>query len=339
MVTIKEIANMLGMSTTTVSNVIHGKTSEVSQKTVERVQKILEEYEYVPNMNARNLAQNESKIIGIAVKARKDKYVNILADPFYGPLLGAVEAAVRSKGYFMMIYISHDINELMSHVSTWNVDGLILSGMLSDDFVRVRSRYKKPVVLIDSYMHKEITKYVNVGLEDRQGAYEMTRYLISQGHSKIGFLTDNLEGVDYYRFQGFEQAMAEAGISVGEESLLLFRPGEDERESSLKEIYCELGKYTVVMCMSDYYAAMLMNFLHDQGMQIPEDISITGFDDNMIGQMMRPALTTVSQDIELKGRTAVDALISMIKGEVLNRDIKLPVKLVIRDSVMKIAQD
>lgn len=339
MVTIKEIANMLGISTTTVSNVIHGKTGEVSQKTVERVQKILEEYEYVPNINARNLAQNQSKIIGIAVKARKDKYVNILADPFYGPLIGAAEAAVRSYGYFMMIYISHDINELMSHVSTWNADGLILSGMLPDDFIRVRSRYKKPVVLIDSYMHKEITKYVNVGLEDKRGAYEMTRYLLSQGHSKIGFLTDNLEGVDYFRFQGFEKAMAEEEITVGEENLLLFRPGEDERESSLKEIYTELDKYTALMCMSDYYGAMVMNFLYDQGVQVPDDISITGFDDNMIGQMMRPALTTVNQDIELKGKTAVDSLISMMNGEVLNKDIKLPVNLVIRDSVKNLHRD
>lgn len=333
MITIKEIANMLDISTTTVSNVIHGKAGEVSQKTVEKVQKILEEYEYVPNINARNLAQNESKIIGVAIKARKDKYVNILADPFFGRLLGGIEKEARENGYFMMVYISHDINELMGQVATWNVDGLILSGMLPDDFVRVRSRYKKPVVLIDSYLHKEIARYVNVGLEDKQGAYQMTKYLASKGHRKVGFLTDNLEGVDYFRFQGFKQAMEEEGVAVGEESILLLRPGEDEKEESLKEIYNELQKYTALMCMSDFYAAMIMNYLYDQGMRVPEDISITGFDDNMIGRVMRPKLTTIHQDIEQKGKTAVDTLIRMVNGEEISQDIKLPACLIEGDSV------
>ena len=77
MITIKEMAEMLGISTTTVSNVINGKTSEVSQKTAEKVQKLLDEYDYVPNMNAKNLAQNHSRLIGIVLKRKKDKYDNI----------------------------------------------------------------------------------------------------------------------------------------------------------------------------------------------------------------------------------------------------------------------
>ena len=79
MVTIKDMAEILGISTTTVSNVIHGKTSQVSQKTVERVEKLLEEYEYVPNINARNLANNSSGIIGLAIKGRKDRCDNLIA--------------------------------------------------------------------------------------------------------------------------------------------------------------------------------------------------------------------------------------------------------------------
>lgn len=339
MITIKEIADMLDISTTTVSNVIHGKTGEVSQKTVERVQDLLERYEYVPNINARNLAQNQSKIIGLAIKGRRDKYMNILADPFFGPLLGAIELEVHQKGYFMMIYISNDISELMGYVSTWNADGLILSGMTPDDFVRIRSRYKKPMVLIDSYLPKELTKYANVGLEDKKGTYEMTRYLISQGHQRIGVVADNLEGVDYYRYQGFEQAMQEAGLSVTDDNLILFRPGKEDRESSLEEIYRERGRFTALMCMSDFYAALIMNYLYDKGVRIPEDISITGYDDNLIGRMIRPALTTIHQDVEEKGTIAVETLIRMIDGEELYQDRKLPIHLVIRSSVKNLNEN
>lgn len=333
MITIKEIADMLDISTTTVSNVIHGKTGEASGKTVERVQRLLEQYEYVPNINARNLAQNQSKIIGLAIKGRRDKYMNVLADPFFGPLLGAIELEVHQKGYFMMIYISNDMGELMGYVSTWNVDGLILSGMTPDDYIKVRSRYKKPMVLIDSYLPKELTKYVNIGLEDKKGAYEMARYLISQGHKRIGVVTDNLEGVDYYRYQGFEQAMKEAGLPVAEDNLILMRPGKKERESSLEEIYNERKRFTVFMCMSDFYAALIIGYLYDRGICVPEDISVTGYDDNIVGRMIRPGLTTVHQNVEKKGTIAVETLIRMIDGEELYQDRKLPVNLVLRNSV------
>lgn len=97
MITIKDMAEMLGISTTTVSNVIHGKTSEVSQKTVERVEKLLDKYEYVPNISARSLSQNSSKIIGVALKCRKDKYANLFSDPFFGELIGALEAEIRQE--------------------------------------------------------------------------------------------------------------------------------------------------------------------------------------------------------------------------------------------------
>ncbi len=334
MITIKDMAEMLGISTTTVSNVIHGKTSEVSQKTVERVEKLLEEYEYVPNISARSLTQNCSNIIGVALKCRKDKYTNLIMDPFFGELLGALEAEIRARGYFMMIYISNDISEIIRNVLTWNVDGLILVGMLHDDFIRVKSRYKKPTVLIDSYAPREIMNYVNIGLDDEKGAYEITCYLLKMGHRKIAFLADNMEGVDYIRFQGHQRALLDYGLEMQEENLLIFHPGTVERESSLRELYCQAKNYTAFMCCSDYYAVILMNYFMDRGIKIPEDLSVTGFDDNLMSRIVRPALTTVGQDVTEKGQLAVDYLLKMIQGtEFSESDVKLPVKVVIRDSV------
>ncbi len=334
MITIKDMAEMLGISTTTVSNVIHGKTSEVSQKTVERVEKLLEEYEYVPNISARSLTQNRSKIIGVALKGRKDKYTNLIADPFFAELIGSLEAEIRAQGYFMMIYISNDISEIIRNVLTWNVDGLILVGMLHDDFIRIKSRYKKPMVLIDSYAPREIMKYVNIGLEDEEGAYQMTRYLLKMGHRRIAFLADNMEGVDYIRYKGHQRALEDYGLKMQEKNLLIFHPGTVERESSLRDLYYRAKEYTAFMCCSDYYAAILMNYFMDRGIRIPEDLSVTGFDDNLMSKIVRPALTTVGQDVTKKGRLAVDYLLKMIQGiEFPEWDVKLPTEMVIRDSV------
>lgn len=340
MVTIKDMAEMLGISTTTVSNVIHGKTSEVSQKTVERVEKILEEYEYVPNISARSLTQNSSKIIGVALKCRRDKYTNLFMDPFFGELIGALEAEIRARGYFMMIYTSNDISEIIRNVLTWNVDGLILVGMLHDDFIRIRSRYKNPMVLIDSYASREIANYVNIGLEDEEGAYEITRYLLKMGHRKIAFLADNMEGVDYTRYVGHQRALEEYGLEMEEENLLIFHPGTVERESSLRELYYRCKNYTAFMCCSDYYAVLLMNYFMDRGIRIPEDLSITGFDNNQMSRVVRPALTTVGQDVTKKGKLAVEYLLKMIEGtEFEEWDVKLPTELVIRDSVRAVNQE
>ena len=333
MVTIKDMAEMLGISTTTVSNVIHGRTKQVSPQTVERVQKLLDEYDYVPNINARNLAQNQTRIIVVAIKTRKDKYPNVLADPFFGELIGSVEAEIRRQGYFMMLYISNDILDIMKYISSWNADGLILIGMLHDDFIRVRSKIKKPLVLIDSYVPEVIRSYVNVGLDDENGAYEVARYLLENGHRRIAFLTDNMEGVDYFRYRGYLRALKDFGIEADEEDMLIIRPGE-EQEASMREILSYAGAYTAFMVTSDYYAVLIANCLMDAGIRIPEDLSITGYDNNMYSRVLRPTLTTVSQNVEDKGVTAVRCLLKLIGGETLEeRDIRLPARLVIRDSV------
>lgn len=337
MVTIKDMAEMLGISTTTVSNVIHGRTTEVSQKTVEKVEKLLEEYDYVPNISARNLAQNRSGIIGLAIKGRKDKYENIIADPFFSILIGAIEAEIRARGYFMMIYTSDDVNEILRYVSVWNVDGLILVGMLHDDFAKIKSKYKKSVILIDSYAPRNVADYVNIGLEDKKGSYEMTKFLLENGHRKIAFLADNMEGVDYYRYRGHQKAMSEYGMKTREEDLIIIRPGMLEREANMREIYRMSKNYTAFMCCSDYYAAVLMRYLSSRGVRIPEDLSFTGFDDIMLASMISPPLTTVKQDINAKGKLAVQYLVDMIQGKTPEKkSIRLPVKIVVRDSVKKI---
>ncbi|MBO4900773.1 MAG: LacI family DNA-binding transcriptional regulator [Lachnospiraceae bacterium] len=335
MITIKEIAEKLGMSTATVSNVIHGKSGEVSEETRRKVEEYLKEVDYVPNINARNLAQNESKIIGFALKAREDKYENLMMDPFVSELIGGIEETVRNAGYFMMIYISRDTEKIMRYVSSWNVDGLLLFGMLDDDGIRVSTRYKKPIVCIDTYSIEGLKHFTNVGLDDEQGTYEMVKYMISQGHRRIAFLSDNTKGVDLARLTGYKRALAEAGIEFEDRDFLKIRPESSQIEASLDEICGRAFEYTAIMCVSDLYAVTLMAALMDRGIRIPEGISVAGVDDNLLGRLFRPALTTVHQDAKQKGVVAAEALLKKIAGESVPSQIILPTELKIRDSVTK----
>ena len=137
----------------------------------------------------------------------------------------------------------------------------------------------------------------------------------------------------------FRSALADSGLEMEEENLLIFHPGTVERESSLRELYYRCKNYTAFMCCSDYYAVLLMNYFMDRGVRIPEDLSFTGFDNNLMSRVVRPALTTVGQDVTKKGRLAVEYLLKMIEGtELTEWDVKLPTELVIRDSVRAVGQ-
>lgn len=336
MITIKEIANMLNVSTTTVSNVIHGKTKEVSPANVERIQKVLEEYDYMPNINARNLASKRSKIIGMVVKVNGRE--NPFKDQFFGELLGAVEDRVRSRGYNLMVYALNDVRQVQKFILSWNMDGLVTCGFVEGEITYLQERYKKPIVIIDDYDTNDLEHCINIRLEDKKAVYEMTKYVIGCGHKKIAFLADNNINLDHQRYLGFCQAMEEAGLSGGDENFLKICPGNGGGQNNLEELYERSFAYTAIICASDYYASMLLNALQDRGRKIPDEISITGFDDVEYASLVRPALTTVRQDIQGKGQVAVDMLVKMLEGKPEDAEtlVVLPTQMIIRDSVKKI---
>lgn len=340
---IKEIAKLLGISTTTVSNVIHGKTREVSATTILKVEEALEKYNYIPNITARNLAQNESKIIGVAMRSNKNKYSNALKDPFVGEFIGGVEKYIRQSGYFMMLYISEDIEEIIRHISLWNVDGLILLGIIGEEWKKLEQRHKKPTVFIDSYFDKEIKTLVNIGLNDFEGTYRIGKYLISMGHRKIAFFSDNMFGVDLERVMGLKKALDEEGVDFDLcRDVIIHRLDEDKEKESY-ESCCERAKsYTAICCASDFYAVRMIKELQSRGMHVPNDISVTGFDDNLLARIVSPALTTVHQDLDLKSKYAVEALLQLIASKD-ERDLGKYSKMldatpVIRESVRNLSE-
>ena len=344
MITIKEIASELGMSATTVSNVIRGKTKEVSPETIERVNRFLEEVDYIPNINARNLAQNHSNIIGVVLKTEevRHSYMNILADPFVSEMLGGIEETVRKAGYFLMLYISDDINDIIRQISTWNVDGLLLFWMMDEDAIKISRKFKKPMAFIDTYMSKETIRelgdrYANIGLEDEQGTYDAVSYMVKLGHKKIGFLSDNSVGVDGNRYKGYIRALEDAGIKYKEEYRFWLDTTEEGIDESLEKLAKQAEKVTAIFCCSDNFAALMVNACERRGLHVPEDISIMGFDDILIGRLFRPPLTTMHQDIHYKGVLATSTLIDMIrKKPVKNREIILKARLIERESVADI---
>lgn len=333
MVTIRDIAQATGVSATTVSNVIHGKAGRVSAETIQNINNAIKQLGYVPNMSARSLVSSSSKVIGFVNHVITKENANFMDDPFHSAAIGAIESALRENGYYLMLRTVETSEELATFIQNWNMDGLFFTGIFKDKFFDSLAGLHIPVVLIDSYVR--MPEFCNVGLEDFTGSYNATRHLIEKGHRRIGFASPNIKdgGVLQERFLGYKAALAEASIPFDKK--LVFQHEMDL--ASCKAASDEIVKHsdlTGLVVSADIMAAGIMTGLKSHGVRIPEDISIVGFDDIAIAKLISPALTTIRQDMNLKGRLAVDFMLQLLNGKPLETtEITLPTRLIERDSV------
>ena len=333
MIRIKDIADRAGVSPTTVSNVIHGKTGRVSKATVEKINRILKEMEYVPSISARMLANNSSGLIGVALGFMKKGNASSFEDPFVSAMLGNLEYQIREHGYYMMLVARHEQDDLMQQALGWNFDGMIAMALKEKEIAELSERLGKPLVTIDQYLPPE-RGVRSITMDDRGGAYQMSQYLIGKGHKKFLFLSDCDLGVDHYRWLGVRQAMEEAGIEDFESRHIVIPWNPEQREKAYEEMLPFFKKQTALFFSSDYYALEASNFLQNRGIKVPEEISIAGFDDVTYATLARPKLTTVHQMVDGKARRAVEVLMHLIQDEPVQKDIPpLPTTLVERESV------
>ncbi|MCO7175729.1 LacI family DNA-binding transcriptional regulator [Sporolactobacillus kofuensis] len=339
MATIKQVAKLVGVSPTTVSNVIHGRKNKVSPEIYKRVKEALNQTNYVSNMSGRILSQNGSKIIGVILNYSRRSEINVVSDPFYNQMIGYLEEQIRMNEYYMMLYTSGSVQESLNLASAWKIEGLVILGALPEDAEKIIQVAQMPVAFIDTYISDALMKkrFINVGLQDFKGCYEITNYLIDLGHRQIGFCADGntLKGVDEERYKGFKQAMADAGLKFDEEKDYFGLPYQiNERHDYLSKLAKQrFRSYTALVFTSDYLAIDAMNILKDNQYRVPQDLSITGFDHNIFSEQARPKLTTVEQNVHEKAELTIKHLMQEIHEQGTQiTNIKLSTKLIIQES-------
>jgi len=341
MLTIKEISKMAGVSPTTVSNVIHGRTGKVSPVVRDKVKRILKEVNYAPNMAANILAHENSRIVGVVFFSEPRRDETQFEDPFSFTILGNIEWELRQLGYYMMVHTTSDQNEVLRFVQSWKLAGVIILWVPREIIPRISNQVSCPVVHIDSYDYdiEGDMRYYRVGIEDRSGGYQISEYLQSMGHRQMVFLSNGPEktGSDYMRFLGLRDALEEQGRSLAEENFIPLSRVKEERYALYEELASPDTSCTAVVCSADYYASEAVSYYQKTGITVPDDISIIGFDDNIFSRILTPSITTVHQDTGKRGRLAVDILIKLVEGEKVDPPhVTLPVYLQIRDSVKRI---
>lgn len=333
---LKDVAKLAGVSTATVSNVLNGNTGKVSAETKERIEKIIKEVDYKPNAMARSLAKKESKIIGLVVPyigPDEDFFMN----PYYARVVAALERFVRSKDYYLMLRCVPDCRSVIPQLSSWNVDGAFFLGVLEQDVHEIVSALDAPAVFLDTYTDEQ--NIVNIGLDDYKGGYLSARYLIGKGHKKIALACPDYEEkcVVRQRYLGFVKACQEAGIPFSEQDVYKTDTIYQSAINIGHDLAFSNNGYTAVATMSDIVAFGLIEGLKQCGLNVPEDMSVIGFDNLAEGEYVSPKLTTISQDFNEKANAAGVGMFEILEGnKEYTADIHLPVQIIERQTVKEV---
>ncbi|QZT33816.1 LacI family transcriptional regulator [Caldalkalibacillus thermarum TA2.A1] len=329
--TIRDVAEKAGVSISTVSRVLNNPEA-VTEEKGKKVLEVIEELGYSPNALARGLIHKRTKTLGVLVPDVSNIYA--------AGVLRGMEDAARERGLNLIICNTDLKRERMTEylhiLSEKQVDGIIYtSEPVFPDVYEAFQRLKLPVVLAST--HSLEYPLPSVKIHDEQAAYEATQYLIKQGHTEIGMisgpLSDPIAGLP--RLQGYMRAILEQNWHYHFEQTVEYGHYRyEDGFEAMERLHRKYPQLTAVFCASDEMALGVISYLAQQGMSVPHDVSVVGFDNTRIAHICLPKLTTVSQPLHDIGYCTVQKMEELLEhGEVKELRTYLPHQLVIRDSV------
>ena len=330
MATLEDVAATAGVSKTTVSRYLN-KSIELPATTIARIDAAIARHDYRPNLLARRLSTGRTEAIGLVVPE--------IREPFFAELASAVEDEADRHGYTILISSTRSDRDRelasLDRLRDRHVDGLMVLTNTTDDGTLARAMAKRRnLVLLDEDIPG--VRVPKVFVQNEEGAYAATRYLIDAGHRRIGFLGGPLGLLSSTeRHAGFTRAMDAGGIEI--EPALVRRGSfsSDFAQSAVVDMLDQTLPPTAIFASSDYLAIGALKGLRDAGIDVPGQMSFISFDDTPLGAMLTPALTAIRQPIEALGRHGFQALYAVMNHQPTARLTRLPVELIERQSVTR----
>lgn len=342
-VNIKDVAREAGVSIATVSYVINN-INKVTDNTRNRVLEVIERLGYQPNINARSLVKKESRIIGIIVPvSEKEKDTILLDNPFYLEFLSSVENKVRINGYSTMILSIYEEKELIKHLNSGSLAGIIVLGSANKFVYDTLSSVDIPVVVVDQKQSSDRFYYINT--DNDMGAFLATEYLIKNGHRNICILLGGKSDTMVYnnRLDGYKNALSKYGIEYDEKNVIEIDVSYDGGIEAVEQILKINKEITGIFAISDVVAMGVIRGLYDRNINVPRDKSVIGFDNIRNSKYFIPQLTTINQFIPDKAETAVNIImkinnkdVNFVRENLPGSEVTIPVHIVERESVRDI---
>lgn len=327
--TLGHIADQLGISTATVSLALRDSPL-VAEETRAKVKKTAEDIGYIYNRSAASLRTSRSQIVGVAV--------HDILNPFFAEVFSALEDVLEEQG--QMIFICNhrdDVNRQKAFVNTLlqhRADGLILCPSVGTSAEEINHLVDQgiPVTLVAREVPGVWAPCVRG--DDQKGIYQITKHLIDQGHEKIGMVGGRRDSsTGRYRYQGWRQAMTEAGLDPDSQLDLPELMTQADGRAAVPAVVETDVKPTAVVCFNDLVAFGMMTTLRRAGIEPGPDMAITGYDDIDGADARTPALTTVGAQPDKIGRLAALTLLRQIAGDrVPNTPIVIEPELRVRES-------
>ena len=313
-VQIHDIAKITGYSVTTVSKALNGYT-DISQKAKTIILKTAKEAGYFPNSSARSLVTRRSYTIGVVFEEETGAGIT---HPFFSHVLNHFKKYVEVEGYDILLIsnnVGNQINSYLSHCQQKGVDGiLILSSYLYGEGIQQLLESNVPSVIIDFDTDKTSCVYT----DNFDASYQSVKYLYEKGHSKIGYIHGDLNNYSgSVRMNGYQQAMKDLKLEMNEEHI--FSGPSYSIEEGYRagiSVASMKNKPTAICCASDSLAIGFMKAMVEKEMNVPNDLSIIGFDDIELANLVYPGLTTIRQDTQ---ELAVHAA-KLLFDEMANKD-------------------
>lgn len=331
-VTLKDIAKVAGVSHSTVSRALH-RNPMIPPETAERIRKIADDLGYVPNTVASGLRMTHSKVLGVLVRR--------IDDAFLAEVLQGIEDVLYAEGYGLFLATSHRDPErekaIFRSMSERRVDGVIVcSTQVDEAHLHQLSKFGVPTVLINNQAATEMAH--SVCHDDVTGGLVLTHHLIELGHRRIAYLGHSRTGrISQDRLEGYKEALSQAGLLVRPEYVAAGPNGSAEGGAiGLGKLLAVEDRPTAVVCFNDTMAIGAMHAVRQAGLRLPEDCSITGFDNIPLSQYVNPALTTFHQPRYELGAEAAEMMLRLLSRKNKEFDaaeiISLRGQLVVRAS-------
>lgn len=327
-VTLKDIAERVGVSKSTVSRVLNG-IPKASKETREKIFEVANELNYSPNEVARSLVKKKTNTIGLIISDISNLYFSMVAD--------GIESIAAQKDYSLIISTTGGQEEQeLKYIRIFKekrVDGLIyISGKLPQSCEQALQKLDIPVVVVSRYLHSTLP---SVHIDNVQESLKAVQYLIDLGHRNIAMISGDYKDIESgaFRVKGYKKALEKNNIEFKPENVFEGNFKLDSGINAMKKVLKLKPRPTAVFVGNDEMAVGAIKTIKKSGLKVPEDISIIGFDNNIIARVSDPELTTVGQPEKKIGSTAMRMLDKLIRGKELQEiNVYLPCQLIKRGS-------
>lgn len=328
--TIADIARLAGVSKSTVSRALNDSPL-IADETKARIQAIARQYDFQVNAPARQLSLKQSQTIAFVTHAYHKEFS--VADLFGLEIMGGISSGLHANGYDMLvIHVDpHDTKWVHQYLDTGRVDGFILmTSSRKQQHIKTLLKMGAPFIIWGIPLANQC--YPSVTGDNFNGGKLATTHLIRSGRKRIAFLGGPAEELEVqYRYQGYETALEEAGLSTAPARIAYGDFSNTSGATAMARLLEGAPDLDAVFVNSDLMAIAAIEVIHAQGRRVPDDIAVVGYDDLSIAEYCNPPLTTIRQNIPMAGKLLAQNLIQYLQTGVVT-NVSMPVELVLRKS-------